>query len=779
MIDYEILRKVGTTRERLMEFFTAEMPSQETLDKMTEEERVKIAERVEKDIKKRDELTQQLCSWINEGMVFGLSNYSIFSSLDLAWDSRPIQKHVIPLLAYAEGRIDFERCRNTLKQLPAGQKYVRKGTDGKEIIDLPTFFDMNINLIRSVINRRKATQCNRYNNLWPFFKYEARSTSLVARLRADATSQRMDIMADQYDYRQQHEQVIRNMMLYPFCVTFPRAKWERDVEWTMPDDAPEFTDPNSDEPRFKSRVNREGISWVNPHPCRIIWDNNYPLSSINSDTGSEFIGFWDVMRYKDIKNNPDFFNRDKISYKNTNSLFHEYASYFNQYYDRIKILPLKEDVPGMNDRVANVGVYTATESDMAVFFTELFVKVVPRSLGIGDYPFPVWLQLKVAGDDTVIYADIMPSRPAAYFGWNNNDGRLLNPSMGHELMQLQDQLTNLFTKLLKQIQQDLFQVMILNRDIFPDSEEGKKAYTELSSTMKSENWYSKPVLVEASFEKLRQLGINITPDNVFQVVKMPPNDKMSEIFRAISEVISMADRLHSMTSQEQGQPSPNGISATETSFLAGAKENIDEDLSNAIDRGRSAMKIICYESWQSCGSSRVQLPVSARYTPEVIVKAGFEPVEMDSDMIGGELVYNSISGTKEKLIHDYIFTSRDGTDRVNNVNAANAIVSALQAIHQAPEPVVKAVLQKMGATKYFSLLNTVFRLSTGEDLGLEVAPGEDDNFMMGPSTEQQLEELAKLVQQLASKVEQNTQELGQMQSMSGIGQPMMQPAMMQ
>lgn len=762
MIDYDILSQYGTTRERLRQFFTAPLPlTERQREAMSAEQIADYESKCCADSEKRQEFQSSIQSKIGEAMRYGLAQYNFYSSVDMAWDSRPLQKHLIPLLAYAEGRINFESCRKQLNELPTGKKYLKLDKDGKPTIDLPTFFEMNVNLIRSVINRRKATQCNRYNNLWPFFKYEARSTGQVGRLRADATSQRMDIMADQFDYRGHHEQTIRNMMLYPFSVSFVRASWEREMQYVKDDKiAAEFIDPNAPL-KVAAKVVREGVYFNRPHPSRVFADNAYPMSSINTDTGCEFIGYWDVTRHGEIRNNAAFFNRDQIASGKSRALFSEYADYFNQYYDRISVPTQRVDPVSENDRLANVGLHSSSDDDMAVFITHFFQKITPKDWGIGQYPYPVWLHLQVAGDDTVVFADILPSRPAAYFGWNNNDARLLNPSMAHELMQFQDQLTNLFTKLLKLIQQDMFKLMILNKDIFPAGADGERAFKELKAVMECESWYAKPTLVEASFKKLRDLGIDISPDNIFKVIGMPPNDKISEVLNAIAQVIAMADRLHSMTSQEQGQPSPSGISATETSFLAGAKENIDEDFSNAIDAGRAAMKIICYESWQACGVDDIKLPVAGRYPKNIIELAKLSPVAEDEDVGVTPGVFGAVSGAKRAFVHDYIFTSRDGTDRVNNVAAANAIVSALQAVNNAPEPVVKAVLAKMGASKYFSLLNTIFRLSTGEDLGLEVAPGEDDSFSMGPDAEAQVAEITQVLQRLVETVDKQDQTIKQ------------------
>ena len=114
---------------------------------------------------------------------------------------------------------------------PNGQTYLRKNDRGEVVgVDMPKFFEVNINLLRSVITRRRAAQVQKYDALWPYFKYEPRDQTQVGKLRADMVSQRMDIMADQYGYRHFNSQAILHMLLYSKCVAFPRAYWEREVQ---------------------------------------------------------------------------------------------------------------------------------------------------------------------------------------------------------------------------------------------------------------------------------------------------------------------------------------------------------------------------------------------------------------------------------------------------------------------------------------------------------------------------------------------------------------------
>ena len=765
MIDFEILTEAGTTNERLRELFTAVMPSHQkvTALKKTAEGKATL-KGIEKDMELRKKFELRIADWLSEQIIFSLDNASLYAAVDLAWDGAPINKLTLPLMLYAQGRIDTTACAKALKNLPGSDQYVKKNTDGKGgwTINLPKFYSMEVNIGRSVVTRRVAAQSNKYNKLWPFFKYESRSTSAVGRLKADAVSQRMDIMADQYDFRHQQTQVVRDMFLYARSVEFPRSAWEREVQWEKRDLAAEFKPGKGIEK--KAVVVREGVKFIAPHPGRVIYDNSHPLASLNTDTGCEWVGFWDVARYGALRNNPDFFNRESIGFSaDTAAWFQSYSSYFSQYYETIVAPELPQELGARNDRKNSVGLYTGEMEESSVFLTELFVKVLPQEWGIGTYPYPVWVHLKVAGDSTVIFAEIMPSSPAVVTSYNENDSRLKNISMMMELLGYQDQLTNLYTMLLETIKADLFAVAVLNEDIFPDTEAGRKVKESFRQTMAGTNFAGSMNMLEVSFNDLKQLGIDPSADNIFKIVRSAPNDKIGEIITAISSVIQMAERMMTLSAHEQGQAVEHEISATESATLSRSTDTIFDFIGQAIDEGRAAKKRIIYESMIAMGSREVSLPVINRYPPHVIAKAGFTMVDTDDDG-EAEAVYATIKGASHLLRHDFIFTSRDGGDRASGVAGATALVQWITAIGQLPEPMSMAIMQKMGKEKLFEIFNEILSLSgAGVDARLETQAGESDDLLpeQGQEVMQGMQRLAQMLQVQQQDIAAIKQAIGQ------------------
>lgn len=749
MVDLAVLDAMGSTQDRLREIFTATPPPTPAEREMLPKEEV---DRLEQNCKLRDEFEKDINRRFSENINYALQNYQMYSAVDVAWDAPPINKETYPLLLYAQGRLDLGKCAKTLKDLPCVDKYTTKDEKGNIVsIDLPKFFEVNFNLVRSVITRRLAAQANKYNGLYPYYKYEPRSTSLVGKLRADVLSQVMDIMVDQFDLRHHDNQVLRDAMLYAHCVDFVRARWEREQQTIFnPDINPELVDKKN--PKFKTVITKEGVGWVNPHPSRIFWDNAYPLSSINSDTGCEFIGFWDVVRYGDIATNPRFWNRTTISYSATIvQLFSTYAQYFSQYYCTItppcNINDL--DLSAANDRLNNLGLYSQDMQSSSMIVGYYFKKIVPKDWGIGDYPYPVWLRMIIAGDKTVVFAEFLPSSPGCYDGINENDSRQLNISIAMELLPYQDQMTQLLSLLMLTIQSSNIRVLCIDTDVA--TPEQVKAFR---TDVRGLNRLSTVQVFEYSGTKFKELGID--PRKIIDLVQTQPGNAITLIFQAMAQLVSLSERLMALSPHELGQPAPREISATETNMMAGTTETMYGFISDAHDEFRAAKKRILYESYMVCGDQNLRVPVTNRYTRKTIEKAGFEVLDEDVEIYVDPEVpsYHTVTGTKTKLFYEYIFTSRDGALRSVNNQAANTLVQLLGVLQN---PIV---MQKLKPEKLYEIVNEIFRMSgAGVDLKLELEEGEPNT--MGPDKQQQIEQV---LQQLTQQVEQShqaDQQLGQ------------------
>lgn len=784
MVNPLVLKKHGTTRERLRQIF--ERRKMDKPDPKASEAQKEAYEQFLKDEKIRELIEREIEERMQEAVSWGVKNYQFYAAVDIAWDTTAVTKVMMPLLMYAQGKIKLDACASQLAQIPGTESYISKDKEGKPTsINLPKFVETAINIVRSIVTRRHAAQSVKYSNLYPYYKYESRSTGQVGKLKADVMSQQAEVVVDGFGYRHHDSQVMRDGFLYGHSIDFISSAWEVHRTEVVDSKAQAFDafQAAGDSAKFsdlptKSVIYKEGLSWTNPHPTRLIIDDNYPLPAINDDCGPEFIGYWDIVRFSDIKNNPLYFNTDTVSYGDKLwSLYSTYNTYFSQYYDRITsptAAPIAvtdssnpptaafahADLSASNDRKANVGVYTTENESAGSFKAEYFRKLKPSDYGIGTYPYPIWIRFVIAGDSTVVYAEPIYSKPAAALSINENDSRKLNASFAHDVMWAQDMMSNLISQMMVAVQGELLKVIAINKDMVDDAD-----YKEIKRILEGREFAAKgPIVIPVSLQKL--VGeMDIKLDAVIKIGETQQAQSVETIIRAMAQLMNLLERLASMSPAEQGQPAPREISATEVTEMASTTQNVYAFISDAIDEYRSAKKRILYETMVNAMRDRKQVPVLGRYSKKTIEKAGFTVVGDADDVALSERPTSvNVVGDSSALNHDYIFTTRDGSERPVNTQAANTLVQLLMSVLQVPE-----VREKIGREKIYEMFNEVFRLSgTGADLNLEVQEGDSSGFgedqiaAMG----QLLEQLKVALQEIASATQQNAAAIGEQEQMN-------------
>ena len=160
------------------------------------------------------------------------------------------------------------------------------------------------------------------------------------------------------------------------------------------------------------------------------------------------------------------------------------------------------------------------------------------------------------------------------------------------------------------------------------------------------------------------------------------------------------------------------------------------------------MKRICYESLISLGSKEVYLPVVNRYTDDVIERAGFRFVPDEDETQNSIGAKRTIVGSISNLMHDFIFSSRDGSERSVNSMAAGNLIQLLQVVSQSQ------LLPAIPKEKMFEIINEIFRLMGATDLKLAVPPGQEGQTAGEPDeTQKMLSTLAQAIQENSSAIQ--------------------------
>ncbi len=726
MVDPLVLAKFGCTPERLRRLFTAEMatetPAQVSMDASQPPPDDK---RPRNDGQRRRAWESKIRSRMYDGVGSNLRAARPNQAVDIANDSQPIQRHTIPLLLWATGKIKIEtaydQCCRASSEEVANRLFRKTEANGKQVIELnqARIADISIDLVRSYVTRRHAAMDALWSNLWPLFKYDPRGTDDVAMLRADALSQRVDIIADSYNYRHFFSQCRRHMLLYGYSLAFPRSAWDRQIGWRF---KPTNTGEPSDE--VESYVTREGVDFVNPHPSRIWYDLSAPLPNINTDTGPTFIGYWDVVRWGSLLTpSSQFFNLDHVFITDTwVQMVGQYPVFFPYYFDPCVLSwPQMSIDPSIgNDREVQIGKYSSQAKDVGVVLTHYYEKINPLVEGIGDYDADVWIHLTVAGDCTVVAAEFLPSIPACYGGVNCNDGRLANQSMGMALLGYQDQCSNIISSMIMQLRTSLIQLWLLDKDSLDP--QILKAFQDNST---DENWWVDRKLLIYSASKLRDLGVQ-DPRQAFGVVQAQVQNVFDAGMKALSQLLNLADRLLILSPNELGQPNPREVSAREVSDIANSVQAMYAFINQGPREQVAAAKELIYDSLITHGTQNFRVPVTQRYTKEIVKRAG---MEIPPDVIvseGDEFipVKTPIMGNLKNLVFDVYFNRRDGAERVQNTQGAEVVLQLMQTVLQNP-----VLADKIGVENMMDMANIAIRMSGAPvNYQFEAPRGGDDKL---------------------------------------------------
>lgn len=729
MTDPKILARFGCTNERLREIFVTPKCGEPLKDDATEDQKKAYAKQ-EKNYKIRKRFEDEIRSNVLEGVATNARNARPCQAVDMAWDAAPISKETVPLLLWAMGKINVPRLWDVLVDElgeVTAATFLKKDPTSKELLkpDIPRICDVKVDIVRSYVTRRLASMDALWANQWPLFRYEPRGTEAVAMLRADALTQRVDIMSDAYNYRHLGTQTRRDMLLYGQSIAFPRVAWDRQISW-------QFKPTNTGEPgdEVESYITREGLDFVNPHPNRVASDMSAPLANINTDTGPKWIFYWDITRYKNLHDDGSkYFNLEDIWFsENWTQLTAMYPEFFGYYFDPCVLQwpEVNSNDPTLhNDRPARIGVYASEWKDKGVLVLPYFRKINPKVEGIGDYDAEVWVKLIVAGDNTVIGAEWLPSIPAAYGAINWNDNKVANQSMAMALLPYQDQASNIWSHALQQLRSSLVQLWLIDTDSLDT-----KIIEELDKNAANANWWVDAKVLKYSAKKLSDLGIQ-DPSKAFTIIQNNIQGVLQNAFTAMGQLLNTCDRLMILSPNELGQPNPREVAAREVQEIANSVQAIAAFNNEGPREQVAAMKEMIYESLICFASETVKVPIEGRYTLQTIKKAGFTVPDLSDDEQDNQVVpvKTRIMGSLRNLRYDYYFDSRDGAERPQNAKGAQVVQQLLASLLQIP-----GVAQAMGKKDIYDMANTIIRMSGAPvNFQLQMAEGENDSVEQIPA----------------------------------------------
>lgn len=640
------------------------------------------------------------------------------------------------------------------------------GPDGKQMqkLNIPVFWQVYVPLVQAYVKARAAKLFDtRYKH--PLYKYTPAAASPKNRARCEIITSRVQRMAEEMGYVAEERQCIFQMLMHGQCVSFPLEPWyqERQMRFVEGGGMEEY-------------VLREGIRWTTPHPTRMYIDGAHRPQTLNTDTGVQYMLYWDVVRYMDVLNAGLWVDDDHGSQVVPGALdWLDWPAHtvYRQLYPCTVTMPSSlwaENRVSAVDRQNDQFRYTQDVADQGMTLVNMFAKLVPSEWDLFEYDYPVWFRFVQALETSVIKVEPLAYTPAVIYQYDADQNRYRTPGLAYELIPFQDQLGNILSQMLISLRRNLANV------VFYDQNNTKPEVVELIRNLGSQ-LYLGLNLVPVDRVENAMAGVRADTD-LFQPMTFP-NVALSDSMAAISTVLNLLERSLGFSAQEVGAAATHEQSATEVKI---ADQHVSTRLtltSSFVDDAVMARKRILYDGFMAYGSDEVVEEVGELngVTRAAMQQLGFE---VDSDGSDGATVI----GPKSALVLTSFASNREGVLSSSDAQMAREMIQMIQMLASNP-----ATAQMVGAETIMKWMKRVMEYAGLEgELALpEMAGAAADGFeqRVDKATAPQMEQLGQALrtglidpmkadmQTLAQQIQMVAQVLGQI---TGQPIPLPQPA---
>lgn len=638
---------------------------------------------------KIEELVKLTAGRINDGLQGNFRDSKIWWAIDRAYDVNQRQVSYTLLSGFMD-----KRPSKTTDILKAAEDWgidklltplcnpdgtTKCGPDGSPImkLDLPTFFTIYVPMVQSYHKMRVAKLFGDRDRD-PLYPYEPLRLTMKDRLKTEIITARIQRQATDMGYRADERQSIHQAVLYGTCLNFPMEDW--------------WTDKQLDS-EGKERILREGIRNAIPHPARTFYDFGHRLSTLNSDTGVGWAGYWDIVRWGEMLSQRDYYwNLDTVgvTYGKYNWLKSDGWRIYQE------LFPCRFPFPNLNerqgageqDRLERSNYYLTEDYDRGVVQGCIFQKLNPKEWDLYDYDYPVWHRFVMAAEDTCIWCSPLGYTPGIVYQYDHDQGRAFNSSLGLELMPWQDLMSNYLTQLLLSVKQNLTNVVFWNKDLLDDK------YVELIANLGEKMYRSTNYI---PFSRQEWSWQKQSERDVFHRVDMPRHNTQ-EILLAINTMLSIMERMLGYTPEEVGGRSSAEESATSANIRESHRGIRIGFTGGFIDEARHARKRQLYDGMMNYSDDEIFAEVAEMNDAKEaeLKEMGFEieyPAKGDHTKAG-------VKGKKASLTLDGFATERDISNHTPDNQIAAAMIQTFQAIFSNP-----AMVEQIGIPQLIDLFN--------------------------------------------------------------------------
>lgn len=644
------------------------------------------------------ELVQRFRDIIRDGINRNRKDYRLFKAMDWAYDAPFYQVSYTQLRGILSNKQDDKKVLETVNQW--GLTHLLPdvmGADGKpccdpvtklnkKAVNLPVFFNIFVPIVMSYITIRWAKLFND-RNLVPLYKYEPVQFTKENRLRCEIITQIVQRQSAWFGYADDLRQTILQTLLYGFCINFPREAWH--VEKQEGNDG-------------KEKIIREGLRFDMPHPSRTYHDLYHRLSSLNTNSGCEYAGHWTLRRYRDIHDNPLYWNKEIISMGSV-SWFDGFTDFLEEVSPCTMSFPnnIQDGVQGagsLDRQTAAYRNYGQGEFNSATLTTEHFQRLVPSENGLGDYKYPLWFRIVMASDNAVIWAEPLAFDRLPTYAFDADFNRARFRSLALEIMPFQDHVGNLLTQWIAAVKENLINPIFVDKEKLP-----AEALAQLQNLGFKEFGGRKFF----PFSSTEQYRMKVDQKEAFYSPQLTRHNTQ-EIAATIEGVLNMLDRVMQLSPQEIGQAASHEQTAEETKVISENTSTRVTFTGSFIDNGDYAKKVMLYDAMMAYADDDIKVGISSSFVSseeelnKLIKQLGLELTDKETHDPEDPNSMRTVTAKKSALILESFASTRDAAQRINNPAIADAMSKIFIAVAGN-----EALIQSVGSVQLVELLNQI------------------------------------------------------------------------
>ncbi len=621
------------------------------------------------------------------------------------------------------------------------------GADGKakKNLNLPVFFNIFVPIVMAYITIRWGKLFNDLDQQ-PHFKYEPAQFTKDNRLRAEMITQLVERQSKWFSYPADTRQTLLQTLLYGVCINFPKEAWFRE----------EQEDENGD-----VKTIREGLRFDMPHPSRMYYDTFSRLSTLNTNSGIKYAGRWSLPRYKEVHDNPLYWNKDRISFGSTTWFDIGKSDFLSQVYPCTISFPQVQSVSGgvgPNDREGNNAAqyYSSGEYNNATLVTDHFQEIIPADCGLGTYKYPVWFRFVLASDDTVIYAEPLSFDRLPVYAYDADFNRDRFRSMALEIVPFQDHLSNLLTHWILAVKQNLTNPIFFDKDQIPPT-----VLAELQN-MGQKTYAGNAWIPFSSTENFRP---KINEKNAFFQPQFSRHNT-GEIASLASALLAMLDRLLLVSPQETGQAASHEQTAEESRIVDRNMSTRVRFTGSFIRDGNQAKKKMLYDAIMAHADDEITVNISSSMIDDeeefkkTVSRLGLTIADGPDYNPSDPRSTRTLKGKKSAIALEEFASTLGEEDRINTAGIAAAMSQVFTAVAGN-----EFFLQALGPEQLIELLNQI-AVTSGLPREFRLKAGAVDK---NAGVEQQQEQFGKLIEGFASQVKEALGQ-AQQQTLEAAGQ---------